>query len=538
MKPSQHSSHSISRRLGRFSLATLISRILGYARDASVAHIFGGEYFTDTFYTAFRISNLFRRLLGEGALNSSFIPVFSKSLKTESRERSQEFLNALFTSLVTVLAGLTILAMIFAPQLTRLIAPGFADDPAKLDMTVKLTRWTFPFFFFISLAALASGVLNSLKNFFLPAVAPAMLSVAEIAYLFLCIPLIAHASGHFMLDDQIVGLSVSVVAGGAGHFLAQVPTIFRSGFRLGFRWDWKHPHSIQVMKLMLPAMIGLSVDQIDAFVNTICATYLVDGSVTALYNSNRLMQLPLAIFGIAIASVSLPTLAEYSAEKNYRRFAETINHGLRMILFLVTPAAVGLIFLARPVVSLLFEHGRFSSFATTLTAHALMGYCVGLVAYSMVKVLANSFYALQEPKIPVRVAVYCVLLNAILNVALMGPLGVGGLALGAAIASWANAITLYVVLRRKLQKEGVSLEIAGGSLSRTFLKSLAACAGMGLYLWALLRMTAGQGVLYIVIFGVAGGGLVYMLFCKALRVEEEESLFHMLGLRNAPSVDD
>ncbi len=519
-------------RFGRFSGATMISRVLGYIRDASVAYVFGGEAVTDTFYTAFRISNLLRRLFGEGALASSFVPVFSKSLKNESKEETQKFLSSLFSSLLVILFALTVLGIIFAPYIVRIIAPGFEAHPEKFRMTVILTRLTFPFFFFICLAALLSGVLNSLKHFFLPAIAPAMLSIAEIAYLFAFIPLLMRFTGHLSLDNQLVGLGLSVVIGGAGHLFIQVPTLLKEGFKLKFNWNWKHPSSVQVVSLMIPAMIGLSVDQVNAFVDTICATFLVHGSVTALYNSNRLMQLPLALFGVAIASVSLPTLSDHSSSRDYEKFEETIHHSLRIIVFTVLPSSVGLIMLSGPIVALLFKHGEFGSFAADLTSRALVGYCIGLVAYSCVKVLANSFYALHEPKIAVRIAIGSMLFNITLNILLMKPLGVFGLALATSIASWANAIGLYVMLKKKIHahQPSVKKSIEEHKLKGTIVKTLIACAGMGVYLWGLKNMVPALSSQWQVVFGVGGGLLVFLTLAIVLRMDEQRQIFEMVGL--------
>lgn len=531
--PNTSAAHqALVKRFGRFFGATMISRILGYVRDASVAYVFGGEAVTDSFYTAFRISNLLRRLFGEGALGSSFIPVFSKSLKNESKEETQKFLNALFSSLVVILLILTALGVIFAPALTRIVAPGFEAHPEKFQMTVTLTRLTFPFFFFICLAALLSGVLNSLKHFFLPAIAPAMLSIAEIAYLIALIPILLNVAGQMSKDHLLVGLALSVVVGGAGHLFVQLPALYKERFSLKFTWNWNHPHSGQVVKLMIPAMIGLSVDQINAFVDTICATFLTHGSVTALYNSNRLMQLPLALFGIAVASVSLPTLSDQSSSRDYKKFEETIQHSLRLIVFTVLPASLGLILLSKPIVALLFEHGQFGSYATNLTARALEGYCIGLVAYSSVKVLANAFYALHEPKMAVRIAVYSMLFNIFLNILLMKPFGVQGLALATSIASWANAIALYVMLRKRLhsQQSTAKRTEEEHKLKLTIIKTLIASAGMGGYIWALFHMAPVMAPHWQVVLGVGGGLMIFLTIAILLRMDEQRQIFEMVGL--------
>ncbi|OGR87957.1 MAG: murein biosynthesis integral membrane protein MurJ [Elusimicrobia bacterium RIFCSPLOWO2_01_FULL_60_11] len=508
---------NLARRAGRFSLATLISRTLGYARDAAVAHYFGGTGLTDAFYTAFRTSNLFRRLLGEGALSSSFVPVFAQALKQDDRPRVQGFLSSLFTTLAAALLLITAAGMVFTPALTHLIAPGFAGDEAKFRLTVQLTRWIFPFFFFISLAALVTGVLNSLRHYFLPAAAPAMLSVCELAYLVFFMP---SLSG----DQKIIGLAASVAVGGAAHFLVQLPSLYKEKFKLSFRWEPAHPDSVKVGRLMLPAVIGLSVDQIDAFVNTICATYLAEGSVTALYNSNRLMQFPLALFGIAVATVSLTALSEHAAEKDYSKMGSTILESLRIVAFIVTPATVGLMVLAQPIVKVLFEHGRFDPFSTRLTALALAGYCLGLLAYSSVKTLANSFYALHESKVPVRVAVACVGLSVTLNLALMRPFGVLGLALATAIASWTNAVWLFILIRKRLGADNMPLAELGATAAKT---AACALAMAGFLFW--VRSYFDSSVLQV-LAGVLLGGALFMGSARLLRMKECTSLLHMAGM--------
>lgn len=514
---------NLARRAGRFSFATLISRTLGYARDAAVAHYFGGTGLTDAFYTAFRTSNLFRRLLGEGALSSSFVPVFSHALKRGSRLDAQRFLSSLFTTLCSVLLLITAAGMVFTPALTHLIAPGFAENEEKFRLTVELTRWIFPFFFFISLAALVTGVLNSLRHYFLPAAAPAMLSVCELVYLVCFMPALTG-------DQKIIGLAVSVAAGGAAHFLVQIPSLLKENFKLSFRWEPAHPDSAQVGRLMLPAVIGLSVDQIDAFVNTICATYLAEGSVTALYNSNRLMQFPLALFGIAVATVSLTALSEYSAEKNYSKMGSTILESLRLVAFIVTPAAVGLMVLAHPIVKVLFEHGKFDPFSTHLTALALWGYCSGLLAYSSVKTLANSFYALHESKVPVRVAVACVGISVALNLALMRPFGVLGLSLATAAASWTNALWLFILIRKRLGAENMPLR----ELGVTFLKTGACALVMAAFLFW-VKSFFSSSVLQVLV-GVPLGSALFLAAAVLLRMKECRSLLHMAGV--GPNLED
>ncbi len=505
MKKSTH--HTLARSAGVFTGATLISRILGYVRDSLVANYFGAGAAADAFYAAFRISNLFRRLLGEGALSASFIPVFAQYCEKEGEAKTKEFFQVMWTTLASLLLVITVLGIVFAPQITTFIAMGFERTPERFQLTVDLTRAMFPFLLFISLAALVTGVLNAFRIFFLPAVAPASLSLAEIGYLLMLAPALAP-------DHQILGLALSVVVGGAIQLFAQIPALWKKGFRLVPKWDWSHPGMRRVTGLMLPATLGLSVDQLNAFVDTICASYLAQGSVTALYYSNRVMQLPLALFGIALSQVSLPTLAAHVAKGELEEVKDTLNFALRLTLFMIVPATVGLIVLGEPIVRMLFQHGEFTAEATTLTNHALLFFSLGLLAYASVKILASAFYAFQNTRTPVRVAAGCVFLNIALSLVLMRPMGVGGLALATALSSWANAVMLFLLLRKKLGLLG------GRRVGMTLVKALLASAMMAAVCLALMQALQHFPHILRVLVAMIGGALAYLAAARALRMEE------------------
>ena len=446
--------------------ATLISRLLGYFRDSAVAYAFGAHNVADAFYAAFRISNLFRRLLGEGSLASSFVPVFSEYIVKGDQKETKRFFNVIFTTLFAVLLVLCALGIIFAPQITRLITWGFAGEPDKMELTVSLTRVMFPFMLFISLAALLTGVLNSLKKFFVPAVSPAFLSASEILCIFAVIPFLRP-------ELRIVALAYSVVAGGAGQFFIQLLAVIKKDIRPHVDFDAAHPGQKKVFRLMLPAMIGLSVDQINSFVDTVCASFLAGGSITALYYSNRIMQLPLALFGISVSSVSLPALSRSAASGDTRGMKETVNYSLRIMSLAVAPAMVGLCLLAEPVIKMLFERGNFDSYATRITAACLFFYSFGLLAFAGVKIAANCFYAMQDTKTPLKAAYICMMINVVLNILLMRPFGVGGLAMATSISSWINFVILIIFLRRRIGPLGLMKNAA------SFLKISAASAVMG-----------------------------------------------------------
>jgi putative peptidoglycan lipid II flippase len=510
--------HRLARSAGIFTGATMLSRLLGYARDTVVANFFGAGAAADAFYVAFRISNLLRRLLGEGALSVSFIPVFSEYLEKHGKEETQRFLNIMFTTLTVVLLVITVLGVVFAKQITMFTAMGFERTPERFALTVTLTRYMFPFILFICLAALLTGVLNSFGSFFLPAMAPACLSVAEVAYIYMIAAFVSP-------NNQIIGLAISVTLGGFSQFFIHIPALLEKGYNL--KWDWKPKHEgvRRVGKLMVPATIGTAADQINAFVDTICASFLAIGSNTALYYSNRVMQLPLALFGIALSQVALPSMSASVARGNIGEVKETLNFALRLTLFMIVPATVGLIVLGHPIVQVLFQHGRFSAHATAITNQALMYFSVGLFAYAAVKILAGGFYAFQNTKIPVRIAISCVCINVVLNVVFIKftSMGVGGLALATATASWVNAVTLFLLLRKRLGLLG------GRRIGRTLLKSLTGSALMAVFCHLVMHAGGTRQVYFRLSAAIAGGSMLYLATAYLLRMEEWTPFWAMLS---------
>ena len=525
----------------------MLSRILGYGRDTMVAAFFGAGPAADAFYTAFRISNLFRRLLGEGALSASFVPVFSEYTQKQSKEETQKFLNTMFTTLLAILSVITILGVVFAPQLTRVIARGFDPTSERFALTVTLTRYMFPFMLFICLAALITGVLNSFHSFFLPAFAPACLSIAEMLYIgFLWI---AHVKG----QNAVVGLAISVTVGGFSQFFVHVPALMERNYTLGLRWDLAHEGVRRVGRLILPATLGVAADQLNSFVDTMMATFLSVGSVTAMYYSNRVMQLPLALFGIALSQVALPTMSASVARGDKQEVKDTLNFSLRLTLFMILPATTGLIVLGHPIVQTLFQYGRFSNEACWVTTWALAAFSLGLFAYAAVKILAAAFYAHQTTRIPVIIASCCVALNVVLNIStlmmrkklillhpewadfLNGRGGVSCLALATSIAAWVNASALFILLRRKL---GI---LGGSRILRTVLKSMVGCAAMALFSIAAMHLGITEfGPLahhvrlarsFELLIAISGGAGIYMLTAKLLRMEEWQPFWAQLATR-------
>ncbi|MFC1501500.1 murein biosynthesis integral membrane protein MurJ [Elusimicrobiota bacterium] len=506
-------------RASRVATGTVISRILGYVRDMMVANLFGAGFVADAFYAAYRIPNLLRRLLGEGALSASFIPVFSEYLSKKTKKETQEFLNIVFTALTILLSVLTVLGIIFAPQIAKLIAYGFTSNPEKLALTITLTKLMFPFLLFICLAALLMGILNTLHKFFIPAIAPASLSVSEVGYILAIAPMLAQG-------DQIRGLALSVLVGGMFQFIVQWPQLKKLKWTLKWKFKLNHPGLKKVAFLMVPAIIGLSVDQINAFVNTICGSFLEQGSITALYYSNRVMQMPLAIFGLAFASVSLPAMSKAVSEKNIGSLKDTLNYSIRFIIFILTPAAVGLMVIGLPIIHLLFERGNFDAHASYLTNSALFFYSLGLPAYAITKVLASAFFSQQDTKTPVKIAAIAMVINVVLCIILMRILGVGGLALATATSSIFNAIALAVVLRKRIGALGIE------KIIQTTFKTLSASLIMGFAAYWIAFKVLSHMPYFGVFVAIFISAAVYFLLSHVFQIHERKQLFSLFEKEN------
>jgi len=532
----------ITRSVAGVSISTLASRILGYLRDMLIANFFGAGLVADAFFVAYRIPNLLRRLLGEGALSASFIPVFTEYLTTRPKEEAQKLARTSGLLLLTILSILTVLGIIFSPIIVRLVAPGFVKDPEKLSLTITLTRILFPFMLAIGMAALALGILNSLHRFVIPALAPCLLSISEIFFILLICPL---------MDRPIVGLAWGVLAGGFAQLFFQLPAIVKGGFissgeknqnrlyskernRLenlskNYILLWKkwaslleHPGVKRIGLLMVPATLGLSVSQINTFVDTICASFLREGSVTALYYADRLMQLPLALFGTSIATVALPVMSRSVSANNMGELKDTLSLAFRMILFTIVPASLGLMILGSPIISLLFERGRFTSEATRSTSWALLFYSTGIVAYAGVKVAASAFYSMQDTKTPVRIATVALLVNIVLNIILMQFLDVGGLALATAIASFINLSMLLFYLRKRVGK------LKGREVFQSLIRILLAGLVMGLACIYSSRMLEENGKLVQVTGTILICLAIYILAAYLLRCDEIKYVWRML----------
>jgi putative peptidoglycan lipid II flippase len=502
------------------SAATLLSRLLGYGRDMVSAGLFGASAYSDAFVVAFRLPNLFRDLFAEGALSSSFVPALARHRHQHGAASAWTLASLMLSALAMILAVLVLAGIILAPWLLALVAPGFKANPAQFQLALKLTRLLFPFIGFMGMAALFMGMLNERRQFLGPALAPAAMNVVMISFGLLVCP-------RFGPDpkDQIVGWAWGALAGGAAQWLVQVPGAWKAGFHWRPRWPWADAGVLKVFRQMGPAVIGLSTTQVNLVVNTLLASQLAAGAVTTLYYGNRLMQLPLGIFGVAIATAVLPDLASSQAAGQQQRFKHTLSYGLRMSLFLTLPCLVGLVGLALPINVLLLKVGRFDLDAARATAAVSVAYTLGVVFASWVKVLVPAFYALDEPGLPVKVSFGMMLVNLVFNLLLWRPFGAVGLAATASVTALIQAGSLLWLLRRRLGPLASRQDLAEG------LRILGAAAAMGLGLWQARRgLDAWQpgwdlgaqgrpALLLWVLLLIAGGAALYASLALALNLQ-------------------
>lgn len=430
------------RSAGAIGIATLISRVLGFVRDILMARLFGTSAPAQAFAVAFRLPNMLRDLVGEGAANAAFVPVLTE----HRRKRPEEFwavTGVFFNVMALSLAVLAALGWWGAPGIIRVTAPGFLADPEKFTLTVSLTRWLFPYLWFIGLTALAGGVLNTLQHFTAPAYGPCLLNVAMIVS-----TLIAPA-----FPEPVFVLAAGVLLGGVLQLGAQLWVLWRHGWRPSRPTMLAHPVVPQALRLLGPRALGSCVYQVNLLVGTIFASWeamVGPGAVAGLYYANRLFQFPLAIVGTALAQASLPLLSSQALDTSPARLKSSVVSLLTMTVALAIPSTVGLVVLGETIVRVLFERGEFTPYSTAITTQALVWYAVGLAAYMAAKILTNACYALQDTRTPVRTAAAALGVNLALNVALMRPMGIGGLALATSVASGFNVWWLWRALSRQL----------------------------------------------------------------------------------------
>lgn len=457
----------------------MTSRLLGLVREQVIAYYFGAGNAVDAFRVAFRVPNLLRDLFAEGAMSAAFVPTFTKVLAGDGKATAWRLANSVINALVIVTGLLVVLGYVFAEPIVRLYAGDFAQIPGKIELTVQLTRMMLPFLTLVAIAAAAMGMLNSLGHFFVPALSPAMFNVATIVMAFLFVPFAENLG-----IEPILVIAVSTLVGGLGQLALQWPPLRAEGYRYRPTVDAGNPAVRRVLVLMGPGMIGLAATQINVLVNTMLATSEGPGAVSWLDFAFRLMYLPIGLFGVSIAAASLPPISRLAAAGDTSGMRSAVGSAIALMLVLNVPATLGLIVLARPIVALIYEHGRFGPSDTEATAAALQFYALGLIGYSIVRIVTPTFYALHRSRVPVAAGALSVLTNVALNLWLVRVLGYRGLALGTSITALLNA-TLQMWLLRK-QLSGVD----GRRIATTFGKMLAASVPMAWAAWATEHMLA------------------------------------------------
>jgi len=516
--PLPHDNHSLVKAAGVIGVATFSSRILGFIRDMVLARLFGATAAADAFYVAFRIPSLLRELFAEGSMSAALIPVFTEYHSLKSKREAWELASAVFTTLLTIVTLVTLAGIVAAPWLVQWLAPGFHSSPDKLALTTMLARVMFPYLLFISLAAMAMGILNSVRAFAIPAYAALFLNVCIIG----CA---VFLSPH--LEEPILGVAIGVVAGGAAQFVMQLPSLKARGLLFGFRFEPGHPGVRRIGRLIVPSLLGMSVTQVNLTISTILASFIA-GAPTYLFYGMRLIQFPLGIFGVALAMAILPTLSAQASRGAMEELRTTLGFGLRMIVFIMFPAMLGLIVLRTPIVHVFFEHGTFTAHDTAETAMAVLCYAVGLWAFGGVRIIVAAFYSLQDTKTPAIAAAVAVAANVVLSLLLMSPLGAAGLALATALAGMINGGILVAVLNRRLG--GVEWGSVGRSAGRVViacLPLLLSCLWVaGAQVWTHEGEWAAKSVMLAVAIGLSVSG--YLGVHALMRSEELDLVWGMV----------
>ncbi|MEW6207998.1 MAG: murein biosynthesis integral membrane protein MurJ [Acidobacteriota bacterium] len=531
---------SVARSAGIVSLAVMSSRVLGLVREMIFAYFFGASksFANDAFVIAFRIPNLLRDLFAEGALSSAFVPVFSEHLVNKGEKAAFRLSNLVATALIVVLGAIVVLGMIFAPQLVAAIAHGFQSDPEKFALTVRLTRIMMPFILLVALAAQAMGVLNSRDRFAVPALSSTFFNLGSIIggvlfAVFLVDPTFSHPVISIIDNptEGIIGMACGVLIGGFLQLAVQVPSLHREGFRYRPELSFTDPGMRQIFKLMGPAVLGAAAVQINVLINSNFASSIVNpatgmidnGPVSWLSYAFRLVQFPIGVFGVAIATATLPAVSRSAAMKEIDDFRHTIAGSVRLALLMTIPSAVGLAVLSRPIIALIYQRGGFTSADTDHTAGALTFYAVGLAGYAAIKILAPAFYALGDARSPMIFAVVSIATNFLLNWSLRDLLQERGLALATSVSALMNFALLYFTLSRRIDG------IEGRRTAVAIAKILLASAVMAVACFALssgIESTLGRGLIAkaINVFApVAAGAAAFYFAAYLLNVEELKS---------------
>jgi len=534
---------SVARSAGIVGLAVMASRVLGLVREMVFAYFFGASksFANDAYVIAFRIPNLLRDLFAEGALSSAFVPVFSEYLVKKSEKDAFRLSNLVATGLIVVLGTLVALGVVFAGPLVAFIAPGFQTDPAKFELTVRLTRIMMPFILLVALAAQAMGVLNARDRFGIPALSSAFFNVGSIAGGLAAAALLTDLTFAHPIraivekpTEGIVGMAYGVLIGGFLQYSVQWPSLRRAGFRFRPMLSFSDPGVRRIFALMGPAVIGGAAVQVNVLINSNFASNIPGtGPVSWLTYAFRLMQFPIGVFGVAIATATLPAISRSAARKDEADFRHTLAGSIRLAFLLTIPSAVGLIVLRRPIIALIYERGHFEPGDTAHTAAALGFFAVGLTGYAAIKILAPAFYTLGDSRTPMMISLLSMATNFAMNWALVGVMQERGLALSTSTVALANCGLLYVIMRKRIS--GIEDRRTAGAVA----KILVASAVMGAACWtvsAALSRALGDNFaarLTNVLVSVAIGAVLFYVLASLLRVEELKSATRALAGRFA-----
>ncbi len=464
---------NLLKALAQVSSMTLVSRILGFARDAIVARIFGAGFATDAFFVAFKLPNLLRRIFAEGAFSQAFVPILAEYRTQRGEEATRGFVADVCGLLALILFVVSALGMIAAPAVIWISAPGFANTPEKFALTTELLRITFPYILLISLASLAGSILNAWNKFSIPAFVPTLLNVSFIVFALFLAP---------YFDPPVLALAWAVAAGGVAQLVFQLPHLKRIGMLVRPRLNLKDAGVWRVMKQMGPAILGVSVGQISLIINTIFASFLVSGSVSWMYYADRLMEFPTGVLGVALGTILLPSLSRSHSSGNAEEYSRLLDWGLRLCLLLALPSAVALAVISEPLIAALFQYGKFGAHDALMTQQALVAYSVGLIGLILVKVLAPGFYARQNIKTPVKIALMTLTVTQLMNLAFIWHLRHAGLALAIGFGACFNATLLYIQLRRH------DIFRPQPGWKAFLLKLISAVVVMTLVLWGLMQV--------------------------------------------------
>ncbi|MBF0593419.1 MAG: murein biosynthesis integral membrane protein MurJ [Candidatus Omnitrophica bacterium] len=492
-----------------------MSRILGFVRDMLFARFFGTAAGADAFVVAFRLPNMFRDLMGEGAANSSFIPVMTE-YKEKHPADLKEFMNVIFAWGMVILAGITVAGIVLAPLVVRLIAPGFVHEPGKMGLAVTLTQIMFPYLVFIGLTAFFSAIQFTYGSFMMPALGPCLLNLVLI---------VSTLASVFWLKQPLYGLAAGVLAGGALQLWFQWVPLKKHGVVFGRPVTMRHDGARQVGRLILPRLFGSAVYQLNIFVDTICASLVSivgPGGISAIYYAMRLEQLPMGVFGVALASAVLPRLSQEALSDDKEQFKATLVFALKNIFFIMLPMTITLALLAEPLVRVIFQRGAFDAYSTAITSSALICFGLGLMGYGGVKILVSAFHSMQDTRTPVKVALVSLLVNAGLNVALMFPLKVAGIALASAISS---VVSISLLMRFLSMKVGG----LGGQFAAFFIRLFGAGLIQAVVMGGLWQVTAGHREILRLCVVIPAGGLIYFAAAYMLGLEQSRQITRILG---------